>query len=68
MYLLPSLKTGDERRNRELTVRNYARKKLVIARANLLPPRITFTFIKPSTIIRRLAGSFPAFHFLAHII
>lgn len=53
------------------TVRNYARKKLemiVMVRASLLPPRITFTFKKPGTIIRGLAGSFPTFHFFAHVI
>lgn len=54
-----------------LTVRNYARKKLVlitVTRNGLRPPRITHTFIKQSAIQRRLALSVPTFHFLAQNI
>lgn len=48
------------------TIGNYARKKLemiILLKASLRPPRITFTFIKPGAIVRRLASSFPTFHF-----
>lgn len=61
----------ERERERELTVGNYARKKvekMILIRARLLPPKITMTFKEEGTIWRRLATTPSTLYFFAHII